>query len=136
MRRRLQAKLKEVNTELRRRLNVPFRNVGEWLSSVLRGHYRYYGVVGNFEALSRFRYAVAHLWHRTLQRRSQKASVRWERMARLIKRWLPRARIYHPAQPTTQLRLAFLTRDKSPVRQFRTPGSEAGASRKGRPYAD
>jgi hypothetical protein len=127
MRRRLQAKLKEVNTELRRRLNVPVRNVGEWLSSVLRGHYRYYGVVGNFEALSRFRYAVAHLWHRTLQRRSQKASVRWERMARLIKRWLPRARIYHPAQPTTQLRLAFLTRDKSPVRQFRTPGSEAGA---------
>jgi RNA-directed DNA polymerase len=107
MRKRLRAKLKEVNTELRRRLNVPVRKVGEWLSSVLRGHYRYYGVVGNFEALSRFRYEVGQLWHRALQRRSQKARVKWERMARLIKRWLPPARIYHPARPMKQLHLAF-----------------------------
>jgi RNA-directed DNA polymerase len=107
MRTRLRAKLKEVNTELRRRLNVPVRKVGEWLASVLRGHYRYYGVAGNSEALSRFRYEVGQLWHRTLQRRSQKARVKWERMARLIKRWLPPARIYHPARPMTQLRLAF-----------------------------
>jgi RNA-directed DNA polymerase len=107
MRKRLQAKLKEVNTELRRRLNVPVRKVGEWLSSVLRGHYRYYGIVGNYEALSRFRYEVGRLWHRTLERRSQKARVKWERMARLIKRWLPPARLYHPLRPMKQLRLAF-----------------------------
>ena len=107
MRKRLQAKLRDVKIELRRRLNVPVRKVGEWLSLVLRGHYRYYGVVGNFEALSRFRYAVAQLWHRTLERRSQKARVRWDRMARLIKQWLPPARIYHPARTTSQLRLAF-----------------------------
>lgn len=105
MRKRVRAKLKEVNTELRRRLNVPIQKVGEWLASVLRGHYRYYGVVGNLEALARVRYGVARLWHRTLERRSQKASVTWERMARLIKRWLPPARIYHPARPMTQLRL-------------------------------
>ena len=107
MRKRLQAKLREVKTELRRRLNEPVRKVGEWLASVLRGHYGYYGVVGNYEALSRFRYEVGRLWHRTLQRRSQKASVKWERMARLIKRWLLPARIYHPARPMKQLHLAF-----------------------------
>src|SRR5713101_8209574 len=107
VRKRLQAKLRDVKTELRRRLNVPVRKVGEWLASVLRGHYRYYGVVGNFEALSRFRYAVAQLWHRSLERRSQKARAKWERMARLIKRWLPPARIYHPARTTSQLRLAL-----------------------------
>ncbi len=103
MRKRLQAKLREVKTELRRRLNVSIRQVGEWLSSVLRGHYRYYGIVGNSEALSRFRYEVARLWHRTLERRSQKARVRWERMAGLIKRWLPPARIYHLSRPMKQL---------------------------------
>jgi hypothetical protein len=103
MRKRLQAKLGEVKTELRRRLNVPIRKVGEWLSSVLSGHYRYYGIAGNSEALSRFRYAVARLWHRTLERRRQKASVKWERMARLIKRWLPPARIYRPSRPMKQL---------------------------------
>jgi group II intron reverse transcriptase/maturase len=107
MGKRMRAKLKEVNTGLRRRLNEPIREVGEWLASVLRGHYRYYGVVGNLDALSRFRYAVAQAWHRTLERRSQKASVKWERMARLIKRWLPPARLYHPPRPMTQLRLTF-----------------------------
>ncbi len=107
VRKRLQTKLRDVKTELRRRLNVPVRKVGEWLASVLRGHYRYYGVVGNSEALSRFRYEVARLWHRILERRSQKARVTWERMARLIKRWLPPARIYHPARTTSQLRLAL-----------------------------
>jgi RNA-directed DNA polymerase len=107
MRKRLQAKLREVKTELRRRLNVPVRKVGEWLWSVLTGHYRYYGIVGNFEALSRFRYEVGRVWHRTLQRRSQKARLKWERMARLIKRWLPPARIYHPTRTMRQLHLAL-----------------------------
>src|SRR5437899_5613642 len=102
-RKRLQAKLREVHTELRRRLNVPVRQVGEWLASVLGGHYRYYGVVGNFEALSRFHYEVAQLWDGLLERRSQKARVKWERMKRLIKRWLPPARIYHPARLLKQL---------------------------------
>lgn len=106
-RKRLQAKLRDVHNGLRRRLNVPVRQVGEWLATVLRGHYRYYGVAGNSEALSRFRHEVARLWHRTLERRSQKARVKWERMARLIKRWLPPARISHPARPLKQLRLAF-----------------------------
>src|SRR6266852_4315722 len=32
--------------------------------------------------------------------------------------------------------LGVLTQDKSPVPQFGTPGSVAGASHKGRPYAD
>ena len=107
MRKRLQAKLREVKTELRRRLNVPVRKVGEWLATVLRGHYGYYGVVGNYEALSRFRYEVGRLWQRTLQRRSQKARVSWARMTRLIKRWLPAARISHPARPMRQLRWAL-----------------------------
>ena len=103
MRKRFQAKLKDVKTELRRRLNVPVRKVGEWLASVLRGHYRYYGVAGNSEALSRFRYEVARLWHRTLERRSQKARVKWERMERIIKRWLPPVRLDHSSRSMKQL---------------------------------
>lgn len=37
MRKRLQAKLREVKTELQRRRNAPVRKMGEWLSSVLSG---------------------------------------------------------------------------------------------------
>jgi hypothetical protein len=41
IRRRLQARLKEVRTEVRRRLNVPTRKVGEWLASVLPSSTRF-----------------------------------------------------------------------------------------------
>jgi len=46
-----------------------------WLSSVLRGHFNYYGVPGNFPALKSFRNYVRRTWHRALQRRSQRG--RW-----------------------------------------------------------
>jgi RNA-directed DNA polymerase len=64
MRKRLQAKLKEVRGELRRRLHDPIPDVGQWLRSVVTGHCRYYGVTRNYRSISRFRYEVAKLWHR------------------------------------------------------------------------
>jgi len=48
----------------------------------------------NSPALFIFRFQVGRLWHRALSRRSQK--VRWDRMYRLLDRWLPPARIRHP----------------------------------------
>jgi RNA-directed DNA polymerase len=39
---------------------------------------------------------VGRLWHRTLSRRSQTGRVTWDRMRRLIDRWLPPARVCHP----------------------------------------
>jgi RNA-directed DNA polymerase len=96
IRKRLQAKLGEVKAELRRRMHDPIPQVGKWLSSVVGGHIRYYGVPMNYPALSRFRFQVGWLWHRALSRRSQNGRIRWDRMRRLIDRWLPSARICHP----------------------------------------
>ena len=96
VRKRLQAKLSEVKAELRRRMHESIPEVGQWLSSVVRGHFLYYGVPTNFHALSRFRFQVAWLWHRVLSRRSQRGRVTWVRMQRLIARWLPPVRICHP----------------------------------------
>jgi RNA-directed DNA polymerase len=70
--------------------------VGKWLRSVVGGHIRYYGVPTNGSALFTFRFQVGRLWHRTLSRRSQQARVLWDRMRRLIDRWLPPARPCHP----------------------------------------
>ena len=89
MRKRLQAKLREVKTELRRRMHDPIPAVGTWLRSVVGGHIRYYGVPTNSPALTSFRFQVGRLWYRTLSRRSQNGRVTWERMRRLIDRWLP-----------------------------------------------
>jgi len=96
MRKRLQAKLGEVKTELRRRMHDPIPELGKWLGAVVRGHIRYYGVPLNVPALFLFRSKVGWLWHRALSRRSQKGRVRWDRMRRLIDRWLPPVRISHP----------------------------------------
>jgi RNA-directed DNA polymerase len=108
-RQRLRAKLKELRAELRRRLHDPIPEVGRWLRSVVNGHCRYYGVTGNHRSISRFRYEVAKLWNHVLRRRSQRVSLTWERMKRLIKRWLPPARIYHPSRSMKQLQLRVQT---------------------------
>jgi RNA-directed DNA polymerase len=96
IRKRLQAKLGEVKVELQRRMHVPIPEVGQWLSSVVGGHLRYYGVPMNGPALHVFRFQVGWLWHRALSRRSQNGHVPWDRMRRLIARWLPPVRIFHP----------------------------------------
>ena len=96
IRKRLQAKLSAVKTELRRRMHDPIPAVGTWLRSVVGGHIRYYGVPMNSPALHLFRFQVGWLWHRALSRRSQNGRVRWDRMRRLIDRWLPPARVCHP----------------------------------------
>jgi group II intron reverse transcriptase/maturase len=96
IRKRWQTKLGEVKAELRRRLHDPIPEVGAWLRSVILGHLRYYGVPMNWPALSAFCLRVAWLWRRALERRSQTGHVTWERMRRLIGRWLPPPRITHP----------------------------------------
>ena len=104
-RKRLRRKLGEIKIELRRRLHVPVPEVGKWLGTVLRGHFNYYGVPQNSAALNTFRYFVSWFWLRALRRRSQKTRLTWERMRRLVARYLPLARITHP-YPSVRFRLS------------------------------
>jgi RNA-directed DNA polymerase len=96
IRKRLQAKLNAVKAELRRRMHEPIPEQGKWLQAVVRGHLRYYGVPMNNPALALFRFQVGRLWHRSLSRRSQNGRVLWDRMRRLIARWLPLPTVCHP----------------------------------------
>ena len=90
------AKLKEIKAGLRRRMHLPVPQVGKWLKTVIEGHNRYYGVPSNTQSLSSFRFQVARRWFRSLRRRSQRTRLTWERMYRLIDRWLPPPRVHHP----------------------------------------
>ena len=96
IRKRLQAKLGEVKAELKRRLHEPVPMVGKWLRAVVEGHFRYYGVPMNYAALKLFREQVERLWRQALRRRSQKHRAPWDRVRRIVDRWLPPPRIYHP----------------------------------------
>jgi RNA-directed DNA polymerase len=110
---KMRAKLKSVKTEMRRRMHHPIPEQGRWLARVLQGHFNYYAVPDNSEALRGFREVVIRLWRKALARRSQKGRITWERLHRLADRWLPRPRILHP---WPRERFDARTRGRSPVR--------------------
>jgi group II intron reverse transcriptase/maturase len=97
MRKRMQAKLKEIKQEFRRRMHEPLKEQGKWVRSVLQGHYRYYGVPSNSKAISSMAYWVERQWLATLRRRSQKArQLNWDKFKRAIKNWIPAPHLCHP----------------------------------------
>jgi RNA-directed DNA polymerase len=62
----------------------------------LRGHFGYYGITGNYTALSRYLYEVCRIWKKWLDRRSQRSRMTWERFNGILKRYpLPEARVVH-----------------------------------------
>jgi group II intron reverse transcriptase/maturase len=93
---RMRAKLREVNDQLKQRRHQPIPVQGQWLRSVLQGHAAYYAVPGNTEAVSAFRYHVTQHWFQALRRRSQRTRINWTRMNRIATRWLPQVRVMHP----------------------------------------
>jgi hypothetical protein len=95
IKKRMHAKVKAIKAELIKRMHAPIQEVGNWLKSIVNGHYQYYGVIGNYQAIKDFRYLVYWHWQRQLTRRSQKGYITWERMNRIIDRWLPRPCIHH-----------------------------------------
>jgi RNA-directed DNA polymerase len=110
---KMRTKLHAVKTEMRRRMHHPIPEQGRWLARVLEGHYNYYAVPDNSEALRGFRERVIRHWRQALSRRSQNGRITRERIRTLADWWLPQPRILHP-WPTT--RFDARTRGRSPVR--------------------
>lgn len=82
----------------------PVAAQAEALARKLRGHFNYFGVPGNSDAIARFRHEVIWRWRRALARRSQRY-LTWERFKAILARHpLPPARL--PPWRLRQLRLA------------------------------
>ena len=64
---RVRAKLRAKRLDMRRRMHQPIPEQGRWLASVLRGHYNYYAVPDNGEALRAFRRQAVWHWLRELR---------------------------------------------------------------------
>lgn len=93
---RMRAKLREVNDQLKHRRHEPIPAQGQWLRSVVQGHLAYYAVPGNSDAVAAFRFHTTRHWFKALRRRSQRTRTTWDRMNRIATRWLPQARVMHP----------------------------------------
>jgi RNA-directed DNA polymerase len=130
---RRRPKRQEVKAARRRRLHEPIPQQGAWLGSVLRGHYRYYGVPRTRSLLAVFHDCVMRYWCQTLRRRRQRHRLTWPRLYALAAHWLPPPQIVHP-YPAPRLRVT--TRGRSPVRSCRTPGSVRGVPGNRHPYRD
>ena len=75
-------------------------NINELISKLnvkLRGHYNYYGITHNSNAIGRFYYVVSRILHKWINRRGGKPSWTWVKFNMLIKEWTPllKPRIYH-----------------------------------------
>jgi RNA-directed DNA polymerase len=96
-RKKRRAKLQAIREEIRRAKHKPPAEQYRWLRLVLLGHYNYYGVPGNTRTMGSFRHQIREYWHRTLQRRSQRARWSHAERTRFDRRFpLPQPRITHP----------------------------------------
>jgi group II intron reverse transcriptase/maturase len=91
---RFQRALKRVADWCRRHRHEPVREQWTALKRKLLGHFGYFGITGNYQALCSFWFRVIGVWRMWLSRRSQRASTSWEGMKRLLERYpLPQPRI-------------------------------------------
>jgi len=99
---RLTRKLKALRQEGWRLMHAPLAEQHRWYSSILRGHYGYFGMPHNWRALNGFRQEVRRIWFNCLRRRSQKNRRRgWDWFEALTAcRPLPQPRITHPWTPS------------------------------------
>ena len=99
---RLTRKLTALRQEAWRLMHAPLAEQHRWYSSILRGHYGYFGMPHNWRALNGFRQEVRRIWFNCLRRRSQKnRRMGWAWFEALTACWpLPHARITHPWTPS------------------------------------
>ena len=97
IKKRIRAKLQSVKERLAQIRSKRLREQAKWLRSVVIGWMNYHAIPGNREALDTFRTEVIRSWMRSLRHRSQKAKrLRWEKMKKIVRRWIPSVRIVHP----------------------------------------
>jgi group II intron reverse transcriptase/maturase len=83
--------LKRISEWCRRNRHAKIPEQHAILSQKLKGHFGYYGITGNSNALVRFRWEVQRIWRKWLGTRSWKAPRSWQWFNLLLKR--------HPLPP-------------------------------------
>jgi len=94
---RLNRSLLKLRDLMRRMRHLPIGEQVINLNRVLRGHYAYYGIAGNFRALQRVHRTVERYWYKMLCSRSRKGHFTWEVFHRIKVRFpLERPRLSLP----------------------------------------
>jgi len=99
MKARLQRALRRISEWCEENRHMPVKEQSKALNQKLRGHYSYFGVTGNFRALELLYEGTKRIWHKWLERRSNRP-LYWDRMAAILKVFpLARPRVVHSVYP-------------------------------------
>jgi group II intron reverse transcriptase/maturase len=93
---RLARTLKRINDQCRLMRPWPLAEQHRRLCRMLKGHYAYFGISGNYRRLAAVVEQTRRLWRKWLSRRSWRSQVTWDAFLRLLELYpLPRPRIVH-----------------------------------------
>ena len=76
--------LQRVRTRLQRIRHKAVQEQAREINLLLRGHFRYFGVGGNIDALNRVHRQTVKFWRSVLNTRSQKAKLTWAKMNKIL----------------------------------------------------
>lgn len=101
---KFRASLVKMTDWLRKCRSLPASKIGKTLAAKLRGYWNYYGVIGNYMSLDKYRQSVRNLCWKWLNRRSQRRSYDTQGFQALWEHWqLPVPKIMEgPYRPTTK----------------------------------
>ena len=90
---KLRTKKQAAKAWIKTRKNMPVKDTMKIIAAVLRGHYNYYGVSGNYPSLNSFYRHIEYHIFKMLNRRSQRKSIAYEKFRRIWHYYAPEPRI-------------------------------------------
>jgi RNA-directed DNA polymerase len=93
---RLARAIKVIDQQCRAMRHWLLREQHKRLGQMLKGHYAYFGISGNYECLANLHHQARRCWQKWLSRRSNHSPVTWAAFERVLEYLpLPRPRIIH-----------------------------------------
>ena len=136
---RLRRALTRLQDQMRRMRHLSLQDQVNHLNQMLRGHYAYYGIAGNIQALQQVHRAAERYWRKMLSSRSWDGVIRWEQFQRIKEQFpLLRPKLYLPYR---ELQAIAIRESKSEERSAANPhatfcGSRRRATASGHPVGD
>jgi len=88
--------LKAINEQCRKMRHWLLTDQHQRLTQMLKGHYAYFGISGNYQRLGALWHQAARCWHKWLSRRSTRSYLRWAVFQRVLATLpLPKPTIVH-----------------------------------------
>ncbi len=99
---RLRRSMLRVTEWCRKHRHLPLKEQHRQISSKLRGHFNYFGLIGNMRCLKAMEWHTVRTWRKWLNRRSQRGRMPWKRYEQILAVYpLPQPKILRVKVPNS-----------------------------------